>query len=84
MIKRDDFVVHGIDAEATGRNVFAMLREDGLTVTDVSDLLGVSPQAIYGWNKGKLPSIDNLVILSGYLGCSLESMIVLYGDIEEA
>ena len=41
-----------------------------------------NPQAVYKWMSGKsLPSLDNLIILSRILNTSIESILVIDGDI---
>lgn len=67
-----------IDMAATGRNIERLLRENNMTVTGLSRLLGLSTtNAVYKWIRGEtLPAIDNLVLLSGVFGVPMDEIIV--------
>ena len=71
-----------IDMQKTGLNI-ARLREDrGYSVRDLQDMFGFStPQAIYKWQHGAaLPTVDNLLALSGILGVSMEEILAVDPD----
>lgn len=70
-----------IDVYATGQNIRAMLKAQGITTTEVKDLLCLcSHQAIYKWYRGEsLPNIDNLVALSRLLGVKVDDILVMEG-----
>lgn len=71
-----------IDMQKTGLNI-ARLREDrGYSVRDLQDMFGFStPQAIYKWQHGTaLPTVDNLLALSGILGVSMEEILAVDPD----
>ena len=67
-----------IDLGATGRNITALRKARGLSVSDLQEYFGFeAPQAIYKWQKGQsLPSTDNLYALSFLLGVSIEAILV--------
>ena len=67
-----------IDAEATGRNIIRLRKENGMTVKDLQDQFGFDePRAIYKWQHGdSLPNIDNLIALSALFGCTIDEIIV--------
>lgn len=72
-----------IHPEKTGHQIKKLLDASGYTVRDVQGLMGFNnPQAIYKWLSGKsLPSIDNLVILSRLLHTSIDSLLVVDGEV---
>lgn len=75
-----------IDVEATGRNLCGLMREKEYTAWDIANMVGVSAQTVYSWRSGKkIPSIDNLVVLSAILETSLDDLIVIRkdGEIED-
>lgn len=66
-----------IDVEATGKNLCRLRIEKGVSVIELSQFLGLSERAIYKWQRGEtLPSIDNLLALSLYLGTPIEEILV--------
>jgi transcriptional regulator with XRE-family HTH domain len=67
-----------IDMVATGRNIMALRKARGLSVSDLQEYFGFeAPQAIYKWQKGQtLPSTDNLFALSHLLGVSIEDILI--------
>lgn len=72
-----------ISQEKTGKRIRQMTAEKGYSVKDIQKAMGFeNPQAVYKWMSGKsLPSLDNLVILSRILNTSIESILVIDGDI---
>ena len=72
-----------ISQEKTGRRIRQMTAEKGYSVKDIQEALGFEkPQAVYKWMSGKsLPSLDNLVILSRILNTTIDSILVIDGDI---
>ena len=73
-----------IDAEATGKHVYRLLKEHGYTPMDIAHMVGAtSPQVAYNWKDGKrMPKIDNLDIISSILGISINDLLVHFGDEE--
>lgn len=67
-----------LDATATAARIKELRKAAGLTVRQVAKYMGFEePQAVYKWESGKsLPSLDNLVVLSGLYQISLDSIIV--------
>lgn len=66
-----------IDPERTGERIKMVLRENGVSVTDVSEYLGISRSSIYKSLRGEtVLSLDNIYALSVYLGISVNDMIV--------
>ena len=68
-----------IDVELTGERIKMLMDERGMSVKDVREKLGDgSLVAIYKWINGqRLPSIDNLVILSRIFGVPVEKILVI-------
>jgi len=66
-----------IDPERTGERIRMVLRENGASVTAVSEYLGISRSSIYKSLRGEtVLSLDNIYALSVYLGISVNDMIV--------
>ena len=68
-----------IDVAATGKNITRLRKSAGLSVKDVQDVFGFgTPQAIYKWQNGtSLPTVDNLVMLSGLFGVPVDDILIV-------
>lgn len=66
----------------TGKNIKNIMSEKGVTPKDIQRWCGFSTvQPIYHWTSGRnLPTIDNLLILSYILDCSMEHILVYDDD----
>ncbi len=71
-----------IDAQATGTKIWELRENCGLTVEQLSELVGLSgPRALYKWRNGEtLPSIDNLIALAGIFRTTVDDIIVTRED----
>lgn len=71
-----------IDMTKTGQNIIILRKQAGLSVRDIQEVFGfTTPQAIYKWQQGlALPTIDNLVVLAGLLGVTIDEIIVTDQD----
>lgn len=71
-----------IDMTKTGQNIIILRKQAGLSVRDIQEVFGfTTPQAIYKWQQGlALPTIDNLVVLAGLLGVTIDEIIVTDRD----
>lgn len=57
-------------------NIIKFRKENNFTQEDLGKELGISRQSISKWENGEtLPSIDNLIMLSGLLNISLDELI---------
>ena len=67
-----------IDLLKTGKNIKKIMDERKVTPKDVQEWCGFSTvQPVYHWTSGRnLPTIDNLLILSCALNCSIEHILV--------
>lgn len=67
-----------IDLAATGAHIYRLRMEQGYSVRDLQDYLGLeTPQAIYHWQNGRnLPSVDNLYALSKLWGVPMNEILV--------
>jgi len=67
-----------IDMEKTGNNFRKYAYENGYSVKDIQQYLGLScPQPVYRWFKGIiLPSVDNLLRLSELFHVHMEELLV--------
>ena len=67
-----------IDMAATGRNISRLRKKSGITVRQLQALMGfATPQAVYRWQRGEtLPSLDNMIMLSGILDVKIDDIIV--------
>ena len=68
-----------IDVAATGKNITRLRKTAGLSVKDVQDVFGFgTPQAIYKWQNGtSLPTVDNLVMLSGLFNVPVDDILIV-------
>ncbi|MBR3165247.1 MAG: helix-turn-helix transcriptional regulator [Lachnospiraceae bacterium] len=68
-----------IDVTATGKNITRLRKSAGLSVKDVQDVFGFgTPQAIYKWQNGtSLPTVDNLVMLSGLFDVPIDDILIV-------
>ena len=69
-----------LDIEATCRNLTLKIKNSNYSVADIAQAMGVSSQAIYRWmstSQPSMPTVDNLVVLSALLGCTLDELVVL-------
>ncbi len=68
-----------IDTKATSNRLSELMKEKGLKPRDMQRALDLeSIQAVYKWLSPKyksMPSIDNLVLLTHILDCSMEDII---------
>ena len=64
---------------ATGQNIARLRKASGISVRQMQDIFGFgTPQAIYKWQNGtSLPTVDNLVTLSGIFGVPIDDILVL-------
>lgn len=71
-----------IDVKRTGKNIKNIMLKKGVTPKDIQEWCGFSTvQPIYHWTSGRnLPSVDNLLILSYILDCSMEHILVYKDD----
>ncbi len=61
-----------------GRFIQSCRKDKGLTQAELSERLGVSPQAVSNWERGEtLPDVATLPDLAVILGCSVDA--ILYG-----
>ena len=69
--------VSGMDMEATKKNICELIKTKGLKDRAIAEKMGVTPQAVNKWrHKGTFLVIDNLYILSGMLGVSIDELII--------
>ena len=70
-----------INMQATGRRIREIRKARNFTLEELSEFLGISPQAISKWQRGDaLPSIDNLLILCDIFETHVEDLIVREDD----
>ena len=68
-----------IDMTATGANITRLRKSAGMSVKDMQNVFGFgTPQAIYKWQNGtSLPTVDNLVMLSGLFGVPIDEILIV-------
>ena len=68
-----------IDLPATGVNIGALMKRNGVTAADVAERMGFSSRnAVYKWMKGEsLPTLDNILILADLLDVTVEEILVI-------
>ena len=68
-----------INMTATGRNITRLRKSAGMSVREIQEAFGFgTPQAIYKWQNGtSLPTVDNLVMLSGLLDVPIDEILIV-------
>lgn len=68
-----------IDMCKTGQNIVHYRKQQGLSVKDLQNILGLaSLNAIYKWQKGEsIPTVDNLIILSALFKAPIDDIIAI-------
>lgn len=66
-----------IDTKATGNKIKKIMEEKNITVKEMSDILGISFQAVHKIVNGKnLPTMPHLFVISQVLGTTVDDLIV--------
>ena len=75
----EKFKIRIPDMKKTGQNITRLRKAQGLSVSELRDLLGLSSnQAIYKWQWGQsLPDIVNLMALSEIFKVDIKDIIVM-------
>ena len=67
----------GLDLEATKKRICELIEAKGLKDKIIADRLGITPQAVNKWrHKGTFFVLENLYVLSGILGVSVDDLLV--------
>lgn len=68
-----------INMTATGRNITRLRKSAGMSVREIQEAFGFgTPQAIYKWQNGtSLPTVDNLVMLSGLFDVPIDEILIV-------
>lgn len=77
ILAQNHFVYPLIDMKKTGETIKRLMDENNISVKDLQKLLRLaSVQAIYYWLNGdKIPSIDNLCILSHFFNVPIDDIL---------
>lgn len=66
-----------IDVKKTGARCFMWCKINFGSIKRASEYIGVSTVAVYKWkSEGRVPTIDNLVLIADYIGCKVDDLIV--------
>lgn len=66
-----------LDNVNTGKNIKYICGEQGVSVDDISCMLGVSAQTIYAWfSAKKMPTVDHLVELADVLDVPIDDLLI--------
>lgn len=75
------YIYKPINMQATGQRIREIRKARNFTLEELSEFLGISPQAISKWQRGDaLPSIDNLMVLCDIFQTHVEDLIVRGDD----
>lgn len=79
-------MVLDINVAATGRRIKETRLAHKVKVTELQEHFGfTNPNTIYKWEKGEcLPSMGNMLGLAKFYECSMEDLLVSYGDAEDS
>lgn len=65
-----------IDFKSTGKEITRQRKKHAMSVSALSDMLGITKQAVYKWEKGvTIPSTDNLYAMSLIFGCHMDDLL---------
>lgn len=65
-----------IDAKATGMRIVALGAQHGYSVSQLADILHVTPQAISAWRRGVcVPKVETLDILADLFGVDIGNIL---------
>ena len=65
-----------LDLKQTGINLRKLREDRGLTICQLSKLIGVCKAPIYRWEAGDhMPTVDHLVFLSEFYGVPIDSIV---------
>ena len=64
-----------VNMEKTGRNIRKRAQEAGMTMKDVADICGVTPQAASKWGRACMPTIDAIVVMAHVWDIAIEDII---------
>ena len=72
--------------DETAKRISCFINESNLNVRELQNLFGFEqPQAIYNWKEGKtLPSLDNCFKLAYFLHTTIDKIVVLEMQKNEA
>lgn len=65
-----------LNLQRTAYKLENLIDKNDTTVKQLSNYLGVSQTSVYNWLRAdKMPSIDNLVSMTGFFHCKLDDII---------
>ena len=53
----------------------ALMKEHGVTLTDISRATGIAKSTLHGWTVGADPSLSKLRVLAEYFECSVNYFV---------
>lgn len=66
-----------LDATATGQGMRRLLLEQNMTVAQLSQMMGISSQAIYHWLEGtQMPTLENLYRFSMIMNVDMDYLLI--------
>ncbi len=66
-----------INMEKTGENIRTIAKEAGMTMKDVADMCGVTPQAAAKWGRTCMPTIDAIVVMACTWKVRMEDIVAV-------
>lgn len=77
--------INPVDFVAMGQRIKQVRKANGLTVEKFAEILHVSDNAVYKWQRGETaPDILNIGIISSRFGVSLDYLILGRGGDDES
>ncbi len=66
-----------INRRATGINIGSQIADKGISIRDMSNMLGISFQAVSNYTHGRrMPTLTHLFIIAQILGTGIDELIV--------
>lgn len=67
-----------IDRRKMADRIYSLMTAANLSVSDLSEMLGVSQMAVWKWVNAKTsPSLDNIAALCGIFNVSIDEIVVM-------
>lgn len=65
-----------VSLNKTGKNIRKLIKKNNMKQTQLANALDVTDMAVHKWiNCQSLPSIDNIMIMSGIFNCKIEDIV---------
>ena len=60
---------------AFAKNISSLLVKNNISSCKLAKEIGVHTTTVTNWKKGKKPTVEHLVLVANYFGCSIDELI---------